>query len=177
MAVDVSAEIWKPIKGFEGYYEISTHGRVRSLNRYVNYRNGNKRLIKGDLKKTPTNSHGYCIATLHKDGTQKSYSVHQLMAVTFLNHHPDGCNLVVDHIDNNRTNNDVNNLQVITHRTNTTKDRKNGSSIYAGVNWCHRNGGRWIARICLPHKRKYLGAFKCELKAHLAYQNALKELC
>ena len=95
--------------------------------------------------------------------------------MTFLNHNPNGHKVVVDHVDNNKTNNSIYNLQVITARLNVSKDRLDKTSKYTGVCW-HKAGRKWYAQIRIEGKTKYLGSYKSEFRAHLAYQNILIDL-
>jgi len=97
--------------------------------------------------------------------------IHQLVAIAFLNHIPCGHELVVDHIDNDPTNNNIENLQIVTNRQNCSKDRK-GKSIYTGVHW---NKKYWVASITINKKRFHLGSFDCEIKASKVYKKALSD--
>lgn len=166
-------EIFKDIPGYEGLYQISNLGRVKSLPRKM----WSSRVFyysKEKFLKCSINTRGYNGVELRKDNKGKKYDIHQLLAYTFLNHKPSGMSLVVDHIDNNKTNNSLENLQIVTHRVNTSKDKK-GSSKYTGVSW-HKNAKKWSAQIYFNGKLNHLGLFNCELKASLVYQNKLKEL-
>jgi len=71
-------------------------------------------------------------------------------------------------------NNRVDNLQLVSPRENSSKDR-HGSSKYTGVNWL-KNRGKWQANIQIDGKLKYLGVFDKEINAHNAYQKALSKL-
>tara|TARA_R110002126_G_scaffold263275_1_gene406280 strand:- start:55 stop:528 length:474 start_codon:yes stop_codon:yes gene_type:complete len=153
-------EKYKDIKGFEGVYKASNYGNVKSL------KFGKERFLKLSI-----NGHGYSSVGLSNGGKMKSITVHQLMALTFLNHTPKK-GLVIDHIDNNRLNNNIDNLQIITHRENISKDKKGGTSKYIGVHWCKAKKG-WISQITINYKIKYLGRFLNELEASKAYQQAL----
>ena len=156
-------EIWKDIPQYEGHYQVSSLGRVRSIPR------GNR---KGRVLKQFENAK-YKKLSLSKDGVERSFNVHVLVAMAFLGHVPGGYALVVDHIDNDRLNNNLNNLQLVTARENTSKDRRGGSSKYVGVSW-HKNHKKWISNISVDGKQKHLGYFKNEIDAHNAYQNYLK---
>ena len=91
-------EIWKDIKGYEGLYLISNLGNIKSLH---NYRRGN--IIKPKLKK------GYYQVGLRKNNIRKWYAVHRLVALTFI---PNPNNLpCVNHKDENKLNNNINNLE------------------------------------------------------------------
>ena len=167
-------EIWKPIKGYENLYEISSLGRVKSIDREVS-RSNHKYKVKGKILKATRAKNGYLVCNLYRSSKPKTFYVHKLVAVNFLNHVPKGYEIVIDHIDNSPINNMLDNIQVISHRENCTKDKKNGTSKYAGVSWCNTNK-KWIS--CLRHKGKFinLGLFECELEASDAYQNKIKDL-
>lgn len=159
-------EIWKDIPNYEGYYQVSNLGRVKSLN--FN-RSKKERVLKQSI------GSGYYIVCLSKDVTQKVIKVHKLVAMTFLNHISCGHEVVVDHIDNNKLNNNINNLQLISNRENCNKDKKRGTSIYPGVSW-DKKYNKWVSAIRIKDTRKYLGSFHCELEAAKAYQKAFDEL-
>lgn len=108
-------EIWKPVKGYEGLYEVSNLGNVRSLDRYVMH--GNRCcLLKGKPIVSFPNSRGYLRATLYKNGQGKKYFVHRLVAETFI---PNPNNLpCIDHIDRNYLNNSTDNLRWCTQKEN-----------------------------------------------------------
>jgi len=164
-------ENWRPIKGFVGVYEISSFGKVRSLPRLV--KSGkSKRLVKGRILRQRIHN-GYFQIDLHSRGIKKTYFVHQLMAVAYLAHAPNRHNIVVDHKDNDRLNNRISNLQLITHRLNSSKDRKGGKSKYVGVSKVPKG---FSARISIDGKRIFLGHYESELEAHKAYQNKLNEI-
>ena len=156
-------ENWKDVEGYEGLYQVSDLGRVKSL------KFGKERVLKGNI-----NSSGYLSVGLCKNEKAKTVMVHQLMAMTFLDHKPNGHKLVVDHINNVSTDNRVSNLQLITNRKNTSKDRT-GSSEYVGVYW-HKPAKKWVAQIQINDKKKNLGYFKKEVEAHNAYQSKLNEV-
>ena len=160
----MTKEIFKDIPGYEGKYQASNLGNIKSLN-YS--RSGKERL----LKQTPA-AGGYLMVSLCKEGKMKSFQVHQLVAMAFLNHVPCGHKLVVDHMDDNHLNNNLDNLQVVTNRENLSKDKKGGSSKYVGVSW-NKINKKWRAYIHTGGKRKHLGSFTNELEASEAYKKAL----
>jgi hypothetical protein len=166
-------EIWKDVKGYEGLYQISSYGIVKSLPREW-YAHGVKHSHNGRIITAIING-GYKKVALTKNSITKSYSLHQLLAINFLYHRPNETNLVVDHIDNNRLNNSLDNLQLISQRENSSKDVKNATSKFTGVSWC-KNKNKWQSCITINKKLKHLGYFDCELKGHLAYKKALKEI-
>lgn len=98
-------EIWKDIKGYEGYYQISNLGNVKSLDRI----DAIGRVVKGRLLKWKHNNRGYFTICLKKDGQARYFLVHRLVALTFI---PNGDGLAqVNHKDENKSNNQVDNLE------------------------------------------------------------------
>lgn len=168
-------EIWKPIPGYEGIYDVSSHGRIKSLKRTQKGQSGYVFNVYERILKGGTNREGYLHVILRKSGNPKTRTVHQLVAEAFLNHVPCGYKLVVDHIDNDKLNNHVTNLQIITPRENASKDMKQGVSKYRGVTWT-KNIQKWRTKIRINGKKKHLGYFYSEEEAGKAYQDKLKEI-
>lgn len=97
-------EVWKPIEGYEGRYEISNFGRVKSLER----KDLNNHLLKERILKPKINKDGYSYLQLCYDGNKKGFFVHRLVAAAFI-FNPNGYP-VVNHKDENKQNNYVSNL-------------------------------------------------------------------
>jgi len=173
MANNSDIEIWKDIPNYEGYYQASNLGNIRSLDRVS--AKGN-RSLKGRTMKLHTNKRKYKSTVLSKDG-QRTFEAHVLVAMTFLGHVQSGttAGLVVDHIDNNSLNNRADNLQLTTQRKNATKDKKGYTSDYVGVSFVNRTK-RWQSSIRHKGKGIYLGTFRDELSAHKVYQAALERV-
>lgn len=164
-------EIWRDIPGYEGLYQVSNTGNVRSLDRVIRGEYERPRPRKGVTLK-PRVIRGYKYCSLSTNGIVKTYPVHQLAAMAFLNHKPDGHSLVVDHINNIKTDNRLENLQIVTARHNLTKDKK-GTSKYPGVSWNSQHK-KWAAKIAINGKEIFLGYFTDESEAAIAYQKALE---
>lgn len=158
-------EIWKDIPGYEGLYQVSSLGRVKSLNYGLSKQ---EKVMVGWI-----NNDGYKTVTLSFNG-KKTKKIHQLVAIAFLNHKPNGVKNVVDHINDNKLDNRVENLQIVTQRFNVYKTQVKYSSKFKGVHWC-KSANKWRSRISINGKEKHLGYFDCELAASHAYQKALKE--
>lgn len=155
-------EIYKDIKGYEGLYQVSNLGNVKSL------RSNNN--LKPILKTT-----GYYQVGLSNKGKTKRTTIHLLVAESFLNHKPCGFKLVVNHIDFNKLNNNVYNLEIVTARVNCNLKHFVHTSKYTGVHW-HNRDKKWRAQIHIDGKVKWLGHFNSELDASNEYEKALLNL-
>ena len=149
-------EVFKDIKGYEGVYQVSNIGNVKSLSRLVEWR-GVLRPKKETLLSLSPNSDGYMQVVLNYNKNKKSFRVHQLVAMAFLGHEPCGLDTVVDHINNDKLDNRVENLQLISHRENVSKDKKS-SSGYMGVSW-DKSRGKWTVGIRHKGVKVNLGRF------------------
>jgi NUMOD4 motif/HNH endonuclease len=101
-------EIWKDIVGYEGLYQVSNHGRVRSLDREIAWK-GTWRFYKGKVMKQRKDKDGYLTIQLYKNGNRKDYFVHRLVALAFI---PNvDSKKQVNHLDGRNDNNHVSNLE------------------------------------------------------------------
>lgn len=129
--INLPGEIWKPVKGYVGLYEVSNLGRVRSLDRYVNTMGG-KRMIKGQIMK-PRIRNKYLSVNLAKEGIKRDHAVHRLVAEAFIPNQENKPH--VNHIDFNIHNNRVDNLNWM-----TVEENLNWSGIfYKKVNQYDKN--------------------------------------
>lgn len=117
-------EMWKDIKGFEGMYQISNKGRVRSLDRAVKQRNDSIQIKKGKVLVQTKNHKGYYLVGLNKNNKKYMKSVHRLVALAFIQN-PEK-KPQVNHIDGNKKNNDSSNLEWVTASENITHAIKTG---------------------------------------------------
>lgn len=125
----MTEEIWRPVVGYEGLYEVSSYGRVRSLDRY----DSRNHFIKGRIMKF-RNCRGYLRVTLCNNGLYNQISVHRLVAQAFI---PNPDNLpMVNHKDEDKTNNIVENLEWCDAKYNnsygTITERRINSKIKTG---------------------------------------------
>ena len=135
-------------------YKVSNFGNVKGINGFI-------------LKKEISSS-GYYRVRIGKNRT-----IHQLVAETFLGYERDGTNkTVVDHINGDKLDNNLTNLRIISNRENLSK--RGGSSKYVGVSWVKKDK-KWRTDIYLGDKYYYLGLYKTEEEAHIAYLDALYE--
>lgn len=108
-------EVWRPVKGYEGLYEVSNLGNVRSIDRHVMI--GNQYcLLKGKPKKASPHSMGYLSTELYKNSQRTHYLIHRLVAEAFI---PNPSNLpCIDHINTVKDDNRVENLRWCTNKEN-----------------------------------------------------------
>ena len=109
-------EIWKDIEGYEGLYQASNLGRVKSLDRIVVTKTNISRLMKGKVLTIVPDPNNYMKVLLSKEGKQQIYLVHRLVAQAFIPN-PDN-KPEIDHINTDRTDNRVENLQWVTRKEN-----------------------------------------------------------
>jgi hypothetical protein len=175
-------EVWKDIENYEGLYQVSNLGNVRSLDRVINSCYNSKQLIKGKVKVQELKNDGYMRVTLHKDGKGKHHYVHRLVAEAFIPN-PDDLPQV-NHKDENKTNNNVDNLEWCTNEYNHTygtinkrisesqiNDPQKSKKVYqytldgqlvkvwASTKECGRNGypSRCISNCCLGKQKQHQG--------------------
>lgn len=117
-------ELWKDVEGYEGFYQVSFTGKVRSKNREVaNWGNGTRN-IKGKRLVSYIGKRGYPVVDLWKGGKRKMCTVHRLMAQVFLkNPEEKKC---INHKDGDKTNNLLDNLEWATHSENIIHAYENG---------------------------------------------------
>ena len=109
-------EFWKDIKGYEGFYQVSNLGRVKSLSRSIYYSKGYTVYRKGKIKKPSFDKNGYPQIGLCKNGTVITRKIHRLVAEAFI---PNPENKPeINHKDENKTNNYVDNLEWVTEKEN-----------------------------------------------------------
>ncbi|TXK26546.1 hypothetical protein FVR03_21730 [Pontibacter qinzhouensis] len=162
----METEIFKDIPGFEGIYQVSNFGRVKSL-----------KFNKVKMLILTLDAAGYPRTGLSVNGKYKSYKVHRIVAQVFIPN-PDN-KPFLDHINGNRADNRIENLRWVSHRENgrnQTVHRSNkGTSKFYGVSW-HTRDEIWISQIKIGYQNLYLGCFKQEEDAAKAYDKALEEL-
>lgn len=120
-------EEWRAIPGYEGYYEASDLGRIRSLSRVVNGGSGMRRL-PGQIRKQSIGSHGYSVVSMSKEGERKVYCVNRLVLMAFNNgpwvSRQDAC-----HNDGDRQNNKLSNLRWDTRAGNSADRITHGTQV------------------------------------------------
>jgi hypothetical protein len=159
----MASEEWRQILGYEGLYEISNLGRVKSsLHNF-------EKILKPSLNRT-----GHLVVNLSKKGTGKTFLVHRLVAMSFIDNEQNYKD--IDHIDQNPSNNHVSNLRWASRSLNCANSKiriNNKSSIYNGVSWC-RQTKKWKSSIWHNHSVKCLGRFNDETTAARVYNEYCK---
>ena len=171
-------EEWRDIPEYEGYYQASNLGRVKSLDRTVLTSNGHDRFYKGRIIEGNVQK-GYRQTALSSDGIGRTFMFSQLVAMAFLEHETNGHDLVIDHINGDKSDNRVENLRIVTQRENSSTcfrpDEESFSSQYVGVNW-NKKSSKWKAQIWHNGVSTFLGYYDTEIEASTAYQSALSKI-
>lgn len=119
-------EKWKPVVGYEGFYEVSDYGRVRTVEHVAksSCRNGGRRIVPSHLLKENTKRSGYLTVDLCREGKIRTALVHRLVADAFLGAQPQ---LQVNHKNLNKKDNRVSNLEWTTAKENMDHMSENGA--------------------------------------------------
>lgn len=157
-------ETFKKLWQFNGDYSVGTHGTILSHKR------------KNDLVlKTRFNGNGYKQVNLSHEGKEYTYKVHVLVAIAYLNHERQGMKRIIDHINDDKTDNRVENLRIVSNRQNLTKRKRGFGSKHIGVTYNYRYNC-FQARIHVDGNRVHLGIFKDEDEAGKMYEFARNNL-
>jgi hypothetical protein len=169
MRVYNEEEVWKDIPGYEDLYQVSNLGNVMSL-KYKGH--DIKKLLK-----IKTTRNGYKFIIINNNKIKKSFYVHQLVCMAFLNHKPNGINLVCDHINSDITDNRLINLRIVTHRKNCSIEKTIKRDFPVGVSlYDYLKVKKYRASISIRGKQKILGNFKTPEEASEAYQEVLSKI-
>lgn len=124
-----SSEIWMEVPGYEEYFEVSTFGGIRSKKRIVTFKdNRPSREMGGVILKTQLDRCGYPKLRTSIDNTKVNFRVHRVIALTFI---PNPENKPqINHLDGNKTNNHVSNLEWCTNSENQIHAIKNGLNVH-----------------------------------------------
>lgn len=156
-------EIWKDIKDYEGLYKVSNLGNIKSIGRY------NKRgyELRSRVKKLTKRHDGYLVVSLSNNGLKKTKTVHRLVMLSFI---PNPNNLSeINHIDEDKSNNILSNLEWSTTRYNTNYSaNRKSTSKYSGVCWS-TFANKWVSYCRMNNQQNYLGLFDKEENAAQAY--------
>ena len=156
-------EQWRDVPGYEDHYQISDSGKIKS----VKYRK--EKILKQTLIK------GYYGLGLCLEGKRKVLFIHVMIAMAFLDHVPNGHVITVDHINGNKTDNRLENIQLLTNRENVSKSTPSYKKSSLPVGVCKfRN--KYISSIKENGSKVYLGLFPTPEEAAKAYGEALAKI-
>lgn len=162
---DMEGEIWKDIEGFDGYYQISSLGRVKSLSREIYNKRGYFFKTKSKILKQCVIKY-YCYTSISYNGGKKAYTVHRLVAKCFINNKHNKPQ--VNHKNLNSSDNRIENLEWVSARENECHKQlknKNNTSIYTGVNF-NLHSKKWRSGINVNKKFIFLGYFNTQEEAY-----------
>lgn len=151
------AEIWKAIPGYEGFYEVSDQGRVRSLDRIVPASNGTSRRLRGKIKAPQTGAEGYLMVTLYRGSEGRTMTVHRIVMNTFAGPRPEGMERC--HNNGDRTDNRLANLRYDTRSENMFDTVRHGTNDRKNRTHCPR--GHALTPINTPPHRIKQGTRTC----------------
>jgi hypothetical protein len=156
---------WAPIKGFEGLYEVSTAGQIRSIGHRISPR---------VMKLHTRTRDGYVYVGLAKNKKRRVVKVHRVVAEAFI---PGDSSQQVDHINGDRSDNRVENLRWASASVNgSNRTRAWASSGMVGVYKSSSKLNPYRSAVCVDGVKRSLGVFKTASEAHVARLNALKEV-
>lgn len=154
-------EKWRPVLGYEGIYEVSNLGNVKSLFRIIERGKIKEYPIKERILKKTFDGNYYCVG-LYKNKKLQTIRIHRLVGLVW-KENPNNHN-ILNHIDSDKLNNFESNLEWVSHLENSSHSflRKQN---YCGV---HRKkkGGYWVATITYKKQQIHLGSYKTELEAY-----------
>jgi hypothetical protein len=162
-------EIWKDIPNYEGHYQVSNLGRVRTLK--TKHKNNNNFIEESVLLECLINT-GYYVVSLSKKCEKKRFLIHRLVWSAFVGFNSNEHNLVIDHINNIKTDNRLCNLQLLTQRANLNKNK-----INIGAQFNERCTNRkWASKINYKGKVITLGFYKTQQEAMQKYNSTVQEI-
>ena len=154
-------EEWRPVVGYEGSYEVSAHGRVRSVDRTVEFKNGVRRSFHGRAIKPQPTKGGHLRVTLCLGDSRRKTRVHRLVLEAFVGPCPEG--MEGCHNDGNPQNNHVDNLRWDTRGNNCLDTVKHGRNPMTIRNRCPRGHDLSAPNLRASHaKRGYRTCLACD---------------
>ena len=155
-------EVFKDVPNYEGIYQVSNFGNVKSLK------------WKKEIIMKQGISSRYLAVNLRKENISKNVKVHVLVAMAFLDFKPNKQVLTIDHKNGVRTDNRLENLQIVTQRENIQNYHKSRKG-QIGADW-HEQTKKWRSRIYINKSIVHLGLFEEEKDALKAYEIANQEI-
>ena len=142
-------EEWRPIPGYEGWYEASDQGRVRSVDRLIVDSRGRRYQYPSVVLKPKVRKDGYLEVALRRNGHALHKRVHQLTMLAFVGPPPPG--MEVRHLDRNRSNNVLSNLSYGTHLDNMSDRALHGTHRNAVKTHCSRGHLLTLPNLVVSH--------------------------
>lgn len=136
-----SDEKWLPVVGYEGYYEVSDHGRVRSVDRMVRSGATGSVWLAGRTLRPGTGRTGHLRVSLSREGRQTTHSVHALVLTAFIGRRPD--EMEACHTNGDEKDNRLENLRWGTRSDNVLDQVLHGDHVNASKLVCQRCGGEY----------------------------------
>lgn len=173
-------EIWKPIPGYEGLYEVSSWGKIKTVLRYRKCSFGSTAIVQEKILHCYIQKR-YFSCVLTKDGKSKNIRVHRIVYKVFVDKSNRNISELEDinHKDLDKYNNYYKNLEEVSKRENQTHRylQQNKSSVFPGVSFRsdEKRIKRWQASVAVNKKNIYIGTFLTEIEAYQAYLDALQE--
>ena len=158
---DLDFEFFLPIVGFDNYF-VSNFGNVKNCK-------------TNKILKPVNHRQGYKQIGLTKNGKCKTFKVHRLVGIAFLEN-PDN-KPMIDHIDENKSNNNIKNLRWATNQENQSNQGKriNNTSGYKGITF-NKHANKYKAQININGKNKHLGYYETAEEASKAYEAKAKQI-
>lgn len=142
-------EVWEDIKGYEGFYQVSSYGRIYSFGSEFIKKDSKRYFMEESFLNPYKSQQGYMYVKLCKLGKCKEFRVHRLVALTFIsNDHPEE-SPVVNHKDGNKINNHVDNLEWVSYSENSLHAHRTGLMPKSNANkhGNHQGEKHWGAKL------------------------------
>lgn len=157
-------EIWKDAKGYEGKYQVSNEGRVKSLARHQQ-NHGKLQFRPEEIKIPSVKDNDYLFTSLWENGKGKSKYIHRLVSQAFILDYSE--DLQVNHKDMDRQNNNLDNLEMVS----SSKNHQHAKEFKGKLRGVRNKGNSWIAHATKEGKYFHIGCFKTALDAYNAYRD------